>query len=236
VKSWPISEKNGMIHIFYHVDNVPPYWEVPDIPEIESGKYVCHGKFSCYIRAHCQEVPENGPDTAHLNHLHKPIITWMPSTWVNHIWQATYAPGKEPDQYYSNVRVIQQLQLFGKSIPFTRTDGKIRQIGPALVHMPIYTSIGLFYVIEAVTPVEPLLQRVEHIIFGPRFPIYRPIGKFLMKAFSKQFVRDVHIWNNKKYLNTPVLVKGDGPIAQFRRWYSQFYSENSLRGDLDLTW
>lgn len=84
----------------------------------------------------------------------------MPSTWVNHIWSATYAPGKEPEQYYSNVRVIQNVQLFGKNVPFTKTDGKIRQIGPALVHMPLQTSVGLFIVIEAVTPVEPLLQRV----------------------------------------------------------------------------
>jgi phenylpropionate dioxygenase-like ring-hydroxylating dioxygenase large terminal subunit len=58
VRSWPMRERNGMIHIFYHVDEVEPYWEVPILPEIESGRYIRHGKFSCYIRAHCQEVPE----------------------------------------------------------------------------------------------------------------------------------------------------------------------------------
>jgi cholesterol 7-dehydrogenase len=164
------------------------------------------------------------------------MMTWMPTTWVSHTWSATYTPGKEPEQYYSNVRVIQELKFLNFIVPFTKTDGKIRQIGPALVHMPIYTSIGLFIVIETVTPVGPLMQRVEHSIFGPKFPIYRPIGKFIMRAFSQQFIRDVHIWNNKKFFSAPVLVKGDGPIAQFRRWYSQFYSANSKTADLDMSW
>ncbi|KAL0490957.1 cholesterol 7-desaturase [Acrasis kona] len=236
VRSWPVSEKNGMIHVFHHVDEVEPYWEVPDIPQIENGEFICHGRFECYIRAHCQEVPENGPDVAHLNVLHQPMVTWMPSSWIQHVWNASYVPGKDKDQYFSNVRVQQQLQIFGKNVPGSATDGKIRQIGPALVHMPLQLSVGNLVVIESVTPVEPLLQKVEHVVYGPKFPLYRPICKFILRAFSGQFVRDVHIWNNKQFHHNPVLVKGDGPIAQFRRWYSQFYCDNSKRGDQDLSW
>ena len=44
-----------------------------------------------------------------------------------------------------------------------------------------------------------------------------------------QVDRDVMIWNNKTYVSKPMLVKEDQLIAKHRRWYSQFYSENSPR-------
>lgn len=37
------------------------------------------------------------------------------------------------------------------------------------------------------------------------------------------------IWNNKRFAAKPLLVKEDGPIQKHRRWFSQFYSENSPR-------
>jgi hypothetical protein len=37
---------------------------------------------------------------------------------------------------------------------------------------------------------------------------------------------DLPIWRDKVFRERPLLVKGDGPIAEFRRWYSQFYEGN----------
>jgi phage tail protein X len=34
---------------------------------------------------------------------------------------------------------------------------------------------------------------------------------------------DIPIWRDKIYLERPLLIKGDGAIVEFRRWYSQFY-------------
>lgn len=42
-----------------------------------------------------------------------------------------------------------------------------------------------------------------------------------------QIERDIAVWNNKKYLRNPLLVKEDKLILRFRRWFSQFYSEHS---------
>lgn len=39
--------------------------------------------------------------------------------------------------------------------------------------------------------------------------------------------RDIRSWNSKKYMDKPLLVKEDNLIQKHRRWYSQFYSENS---------
>jgi hypothetical protein len=34
---------------------------------------------------------------------------------------------------------------------------------------------------------------------------------------------DQPIWRDKVFRERPLLVKGDGPIIEFRKWYSQFY-------------
>ena len=36
------------------------------------------------------------------------------------------------------------------------------------------------------------------------------------------------IWENKKFLSRPLLIKNDGPIQKQRRWYRQFYTPPSL--------
>lgn len=42
-----------------------------------------------------------------------------------------------------------------------------------------------------------------------------------------QVERDIMIWNSKVYQSQPLLVAEDRQILKFRRWYNQFYSENS---------
>ena len=38
-----------------------------------------------------------------------------------------------------------------------------------------------------------------------------------------QFEADTRIWENKVYAEKPHLIDGDGPIAELRRWATQFY-------------
>jgi 3-ketosteroid 9alpha-monooxygenase subunit A len=45
------------------------------------------------------------------------------------------------------------------------------------------------------------------------------------------YLQDVQIWENKIYLDRPILCDGDGPIGEFRRWYSQFYTPRNEAAD-----
>ena len=36
--------------------------------------------------------------------------------------------------------------------------------------------------------------------------------------------QDIPIWNHKTYVEDPILCDGDGPIAKYRKWFSQFYA------------
>jgi hypothetical protein len=42
---------------------------------------------------------------------------------------------------------------------------------------------------------------------------------------SSQVETDIPIWEHKVYLASPTLCDGDGPIHQFRKWFSQFYAD-----------
>jgi hypothetical protein len=52
-------------------------------------------------------------------------------------------------------------------------------------------------------------------------------GSFCFTMVDACFLLQVLIWGRKRYLFNPVLVRDDGPIGKFRKWYNQFYSENS---------
>ena len=53
----------------------------------------------------------------------------------------------------------------------------------------------------------------------------RGVGKAFVAEVSRQVEQDIPIWENKIQYEQPLLCDGDGPIALFRRWCKQFYSE-----------
>lgn len=104
-------------------------------------------------------------------------------------------------------------------------DVQVEQIGPSYVELMINTSFGPMCILQTVTPIEPLLQRVTHQIFSP--PLLAPYANVIFLGECLMFERDVQIWNYKKYERQPILVYKDRAILAYRRWYSQFYSEHS---------
>jgi hypothetical protein len=51
------------------------------------------------------------------------------------------------------------------------------------------------------------------------------LGQEMIDRFARAGIyQDIPIWEHKKFREHPVLVKGDGEIAEYRRWVAQFYS------------
>jgi cholesterol 7-dehydrogenase len=59
--------------------------------------------------------------------------------------------------------------------------------------------------------------------------IPRLIVAGMLKGMIIQYERDNHIFNNKRFMTKPLLIREDALILRFRRWFSQFYSESSER-------
>jgi hypothetical protein len=113
----------------------------------------------------------------------------------------------------------------------------VEQIGPGYVELLLNTSLGSMYILQTVTPIEPLLQRVTHQIFSPS--LVAPYAKLIFLGECLMFERDIAIWNHKKYERQPALVREDRAISAYRRWYLQFYSPHSPTYKMakkDLLW
>jgi 3-ketosteroid 9alpha-monooxygenase subunit A len=46
----------------------------------------------------------------------------------------------------------------------------------------------------------------------------------LTQVLSGQVEQDIPILENKIYLENALLCDGDGPIAKYRKWFTQFYA------------
>jgi hypothetical protein len=56
------------------------------------------------------------------------------------------------------------------------------------------------------------------------------VGAHFIAEIERQLGQDIPIWENKIYINPPLVCDGDGPIGIFRRWCKQFYGEEATSG------
>jgi cholesterol 7-dehydrogenase len=238
-KSWPTMEMNGQILVWFDAEGREPMWAPPAIPGIEEGSWSRRGHTRHTINAHIQEVPENGADVPHLNFLHGPIVlagndlrtTHKPSklnpiSWLQHTWDAGWKPGKGDLGHIAFLTLRHGISLFGHDIPLLALELEAQQVGPGIVYLVFKCPFGQGAFVQSLLPVGPLEQIVTHEVWGEwRLPTV--VAKFMLHGEAMQVERDVMVWNNKRFNNKPVLTKDEGLILQFRRWFSQFYSENS---------
>ncbi|KAF6715727.1 Cholesterol desaturase daf-36 [Oryzias melastigma] len=235
VRSWICCEQNQQILVWFHCDGEEPEWSVPEQEEISNGSWVYRGRTEHFLSAHIEEVAENAGDVAHLYHLHVPgIVSGVDLRYINnklweflrHDWKVEWE-GNKPDKHCSEMTLKHSLTVFGSNCGLLDLTVVARQVGPSLVFLDFrHKFLGRGMILQSVTPVEPLLQCVTHTIYY-QANIPAVVPKFLLRGECMQFERDVMIWNNKKYISNPLLVKEDATIRKHRLWYKQFYSENS---------
>jgi len=77
-----------------------------------------------------------------------------------------------------------------------------------------------------VTPIDE--QRI-HLRFNFSVPLEQSETNAMyttgvVQEIVRQVEQDIPIWENKVYVENPVLCDGDGPIAKYRKWFGQFYA------------
>ncbi|XP_068212938.1 cholesterol 7-desaturase nvd isoform X3 [Palaemon carinicauda] len=237
VKKWESREMNGFIFVWYDAENREPTWEITEIEEITTNKWTYRGRTSHEVLAHIQEIPENGADVAHLLHLHRPNIfkgSDLRDAFADnqvldvaqHVWDGEWRARPEPESHTAELKVTHTFALFGGKFKILSMTVTAEQIGPGVVHLHLNTSLGSAVLIQVVTPVEPLRQKIVHQFYSSSSFI-APYAKFVLLCEARHLERDIMIWNNKQYKAQPMYVKEDRFLKKFRQWYSQFYSENS---------
>ena len=55
--------------------------------------------------------------------------------------------------------------------------------------------------------------------------VAKGVGKAFAREVARQLEEDKPIWENKVYLERPLLCDGDGPVGLYRRWCKTFYPD-----------
>lgn len=179
---------------------------------------------------HITEMAENSADYFHFNYLHAqlplPILKWFFT--VRHETTLYFPPGADQKHisYFDDFGEIWFLNRF--RLGFTRQKTTVTFEGPSIVHFHIDSPLGSMHLIKTQLPLEPFRQYTEDRWFAeqrcPRWLI--KIVSLIAKGALEQ---DREVWENKRYHVKPFLVSGDGPWPAHRRWFRQFFSENSKK-------
>ncbi|KYN27756.1 3-chlorobenzoate-3,4-dioxygenase oxygenase subunit [Trachymyrmex cornetzi] len=248
-KVWKSCEVNHIIFVWYHSESAEPDWQPQPYTCISNGSWRYQGRNEYLVNSHIQDITENGSDSTHLNALHGPETIKTSAKLKNQMRASIHSiendkgndhfvisQNSSKERHKVSVHVGHKLILLER-FSVMEVDIYAEQIGPGYVEMTFNTSIGSMCILFIITPVEPLLQRVIHLIFSP--PLLAPYANLIFLGDRVMFERDIRIWNSKKFEQHPILVREDRTIQVFRRWYSQFYSDHSPTYQMamkDLQW
>ncbi len=208
VACWTVQEKNDVILVWHDSEGGPPSWEIPSLPEFEDEAWSETWHRQWRIRTHNQEMCENMVDVAHFKYLHG--TKNLPEASVE----------RDGPVLRMNTTTVMET-------PAGEVTGDLSA-----------TAYGFGYSINrfsglvdtllsgAVVPVDEEYVDVRFTFMVKRIgghSITRGVGKAFVAEIQRQLEQDTPVWENKVYIDPPLLCSGDGPVGMFRQWCKQFY-------------
>jgi phenylpropionate dioxygenase-like ring-hydroxylating dioxygenase large terminal subunit len=199
VRSFPTREQDGLVLFWYHAGGAEPQWEVPVVGEVDdptwSPAHVHHGE----LVASLQDMAENNVDYTHFFFVHRRERLDDSSSRFT-----TDGPFSTVVEHFD-----------GEGLVFTR-----HAYGPGIAVLRVP---DLMTVLTATTPID---RRHVRLRWHFHFPVsMEGISDAMIASVVDGYglAADAPIWRDKAFVARPLLVRGDGPIAELRRWYAQFY-------------
>ena len=211
--AWPVCERNGRIFVWHHAGGVPPSYEVvgyrPD--EASWTPWRCN---TYRVRVHVQDLTENIIDRSHFSAVHD------------------MAP-PEKDQFEvrfdgPSMVVEQSLKVTSVDVAGYEVQTTTTTCGPGIVAVEVSQDPIEMLTYITQTPIDEELTEVNLLFSMKALPdgkATESIGELNDRITNEQFAQDVPIWENKTYRERPMITRIDGPVAQYRRWFRQFYSD-----------
>jgi nitrite reductase/ring-hydroxylating ferredoxin subunit len=200
VRAFPTIERNDMVWAWFHLAGEPPFYEVPEVAEMDDPAWGAPHTVGFTVRTACQEMAENNHDAAHFRFVHG--TDTIPEDDV--VIDGTYK------------RVVSMESEFVRET-FGLGLGVLR-IGNAITFL------------SSVTPIDEETVHVRWTFVTPR-DAGPGAAAAAATAFTSGLSQDIPIWENKRYLPRPVLLKEERSILEHRAWCEQFYSDPSTAID-----
>jgi nitrite reductase/ring-hydroxylating ferredoxin subunit/putative sterol carrier protein len=213
-KRWHSVEQNGVVMVYFDPRGEAPSWTPP---ELDEAGWTPNRTIRWEIDSHPQEVGENTVDCAHLKPIHHVISTEV----------------KQVEKKAHTMRVLLGMVASGRIIGMpeeineVELDVTLHGLGHIVSRTHVITA-GL-RTRQRIHPTPIDDGRIAIFAVGNTMEMPDPaytadIDEIFWGAFTSDFPRDFPIWENKAYLERPLLAGGDGPIGTYRRWAKQFYA------------
>jgi len=194
IRAYPTLERNAMVWAWHHLEGKPPFYDVPEVPELSDPDWSEPYAAEFVIGTNCQEMAENNHDPAHFRFVHGTDAIPEQEMFID----GGYKRAVSGDGSF--VR-----ESFGLGLGVLRITDT----------MTFLTST---------TPVDE-----EHVHVRWIFTTPRSAGAGAARAAAEAFMggisQDIPIWENKRYVERPVLIKDERTILDHREWCQQFYSD-----------
>ena len=211
VKSaWHVQEVNGLILVWHHLQGKAPEWHIPVNEEYQNELWTPYERRRWKIKTHNQEMAENAVDSAHFHYVHGTVE--MPkshATVEGHILKVKSGTVMKTPMGKTTGSIESHSHGFGYSL--TRFHGIVETLLVAS-QTPIdddYVDVRFSFTVKKLATGD----------------VTSTVGAAFIREIERQLGQDIPIWENKIYVNPPLVVDNDGPIGVFRRWTKQFYSE-----------
>ncbi len=201
-RSWPVSERCGMIFAWYDSEGRAPFLDPPEIPRWGEPGWTRDwtARPATQVAAHPQDVGENGVDAPHLAHLHGMQAVRLAVDFEGPRFHWLIEGNYEFDGDHFQLRIDGINHGLGFSV-FERS-GK-RDTVACVSITPVRegcTEVQIAAIAEGDGDMTDELDELDDFL-GP----------------------DVPIFQRKIYRADPILCENDGHVAEFRRWARQFY-------------
>jgi len=221
--SWNVCERNGRIFVWHHAGGEPPSFEVTAYRE-DDADWTPWRSNTYRVRVHVQDLTENIIDRSHFSSVHD-----MEAPLQEH-FQVSFCG--------TSMVVEQSLKITAVSETGFEVNTRTTTCGPGIVAIEVNQSPIEMLTYITQTPIDEEFTEVNLLFSMKRLPdagATESISELNDQITNLQFTQDVPIWENKIYRERPIVTKADGPVAQYRRWFRQFYSEASElhEGDAD---
>ena len=201
IRSYAVCEIDRKIFFFHNREEKIPFLNLPEVPEYSDPEWIHIQKSSWKFKSHIQEIAENLVDAVHFETLHR---TSYPDT--------VFTPEGR------TAIISSRLKLYTRKGEEKDALLNSRGYGPGYWILK-YEGIVDTIAVVTITPIDQ-----EYLNFNFEFLIRgnEALGKKFTDSIIKEVEADIIIWENKKYRSRPLLENYDGPVMEFRTWFSQF--------------
>ncbi len=218
VGNYPVVERNQMIWAWYHPQGTGPDYDVEVVNELDSADWMPRDTFDWTINTIPQETGENAADIAHFVTVHSAVKMPAGEVILEGHKRCTLL-----DSESAAIDEEGNVDRSGETTDSARLESW--SIGPGQT-IQRFSRMFDIVMMGTITPIDDQSIHLRFVFTLPReqTDLHKLYANGVRDEIVHQVEQDLPIWENKVYLESPVLCDGDGPIAKYRKWFQQFYA------------